>query len=174
MIEFLIIWFVLGFIGYVWYKVGIYNHEGEVEFGWDDLWCLPTSMILGLTMLCGVMYRLGYFNKPWFVIKRRRNNMGMQIGGALIVGLEYNQFLDRGVNEELLETLLDDGELDYASPWYDAPKDQWFVGAELSNGTHIYDNIFISQEDMKGVTDSLDKLLGVKLTYRLRACAHVY
>lgn len=99
--------------------------------------------------------------------------MSMSIDIMLMVGLDYENLCDK-VDQELIDDLLDSGELDYASPHYDAPRSQWFVGAELSNGCPVYDNIFISQEEMKCITDSLDELLGVKLTYTLRACAHVY
>lgn len=98
--------------------------------------------------------------------------MGMSIDSMLMVGLNYENLCDN-VDQELVDDLLDSGELDYASPHYDSPRSQWFVGVELSNGCPVYDNIFISQEEMKGITDSLDKLLGVKLTYTLRACADV-
>ncbi len=99
--------------------------------------------------------------------------MSMSIDSKLMVGLNYENLCDN-VDQELVDDLLDSGELDYASPHYDSHRSQWFVGVELSNGCPVYDNIFISQEEMKGITDSLDKLLGVKLTYTLRACADVY
>lgn len=99
--------------------------------------------------------------------------MGMDISSKLMVGLDYTDLVNI-VGCEKVDDLLDSGELDYASPHYDSPRSQWFVGVELSNGCPVYDNIFISQEEMKGITDSLDKLLGVNLTYTLRACADVY
>lgn len=59
--------------------------------------------------------------------------MGMDIRAKMIYGLPYEEM------EELVEDLddlLDDGELDYASPYYDAPLEDWIVGIEVGN-THL-------------------------------------
>ena len=54
--------------------------------------------------------------------------MGIHIRAKLIYGLPYSD-LPEEVLEEANE-MLDDGELEYASPYYDAPRDRWIVGVE--------------------------------------------
>ena len=56
--------------------------------------------------------------------------MGVNIEAKLIYGTPYSD-----LPEELLEEvneMLDDGSLDYASPYYDAPRDDWIVGVEIT------------------------------------------
>ena len=56
--------------------------------------------------------------------------MGIDISAKLIYGLPYSD-----LPEEILEdvnAMLDNGELDYASPYYDAPRDEWIVGVEIT------------------------------------------
>lgn len=55
--------------------------------------------------------------------------MGIDIEARMIHGLPY-----KDLPEEILEEvddLLDSGELDYASPWYDSPRHEWIVGVEV-------------------------------------------
>ena len=54
--------------------------------------------------------------------------MGIDISAKLIYGLPYSD-LPEDILEEVNE-MLDNGELDYASPYYDAPRDEWIVGVE--------------------------------------------
>ena len=56
--------------------------------------------------------------------------MGTDISAKLIYGLPYSD-LPEEILEEVNE-MLDDGELDYASPYYDAPRDEWIVGVEIA------------------------------------------
>lgn len=56
--------------------------------------------------------------------------MGMSIDAMLIYGISY-----KDIPEELIEQvdeLLDDGELYYASPYYDSPKKKWIVGISVA------------------------------------------
>ncbi len=56
--------------------------------------------------------------------------MGINISAKLIYGLPYSD-----LPEEILEgvdEMLDNGELEYASPYYDAPRDEWIVGVEIA------------------------------------------
>lgn len=56
--------------------------------------------------------------------------MGIDISSKLIYGLNYSD-----LPEEILEAvdeMLDDGTLEYAIPYYDAPRDEWIVGVEVS------------------------------------------
>lgn len=52
--------------------------------------------------------------------------MGIDIGAKLIYGCYYSD-LPEEILEEVNE-MLDNGDLDYASPYYDAPRDEWIVG----------------------------------------------
>lgn len=55
--------------------------------------------------------------------------MGMSIDAMLIYGLPYSE-----IPEELIEQvdeMLDEGTLDYASPWYDSSREDWIVGVEV-------------------------------------------
>ena len=56
--------------------------------------------------------------------------MGISIDAKLIYGLPYS-YLPEEILEEVDE-MLDDGTLEYASPYYDAPRDEWIVGVEVS------------------------------------------
>ena len=55
--------------------------------------------------------------------------MGIDISAKLIYGLPYSDIPEE-ITEEVDE-MLDDGGLDYASPYYDAPRDEWIVGVEI-------------------------------------------
>lgn len=60
--------------------------------------------------------------------------MGIDISSKLIVGLPYDELVE-GFDEdrqELLNEMLDDGELDYASPYFDSPRDEWIVGFSVT------------------------------------------
>lgn len=55
--------------------------------------------------------------------------MGIDISAKMIYGVPY-----KDLPEEILEEvddLLDSGELDYASPWYDTPRHEWIIGVEM-------------------------------------------
>lgn len=56
--------------------------------------------------------------------------MCMSIEAKMIYGLDYSD-----VPEEMkadIDEMLDYGDLDYASPWYDAPRYEWVIGAEVN------------------------------------------
>lgn len=55
--------------------------------------------------------------------------MGIDIDAKLIYGCNYSD-LPEEILEEVNE-MLDNGELDYASPYYDAPRNEWIVGVEV-------------------------------------------
>lgn len=55
--------------------------------------------------------------------------MGIDISAKLIYGLPYSD-----LPEEILkrvDNMLDMGDLDYASPYYDSPREEWIVGVEI-------------------------------------------
>lgn len=56
--------------------------------------------------------------------------MGIDISAKLIYGLPYSDLPEEILDE--VNDMLDMGDLDYASPYYDAPRDEWIVGVEIS------------------------------------------
>lgn len=56
--------------------------------------------------------------------------MGIDISAKLIYGLPYEDIPEDILDE--VNEMLDNGELDYASPTYDAPQDEWIVGVEVN------------------------------------------
>lgn len=64
--------------------------------------------------------------------------MGIDIGAKLIYGLPYSDLPGEILDE--VNEMLYDGSLDCASPYYDAPRDEWIVGVEVDcYGKHIWD-----------------------------------
>lgn len=65
--------------------------------------------------------------------------MGIAIEAKLIYGVFYSD-----LPEEILEEvndMLDYGDLDHASPYYDAPRDEWIVGVEITCYGHEPEDI---------------------------------
>ena len=52
--------------------------------------------------------------------------MGIEISAKLIYGLPYSDLPEEILEE--VDEMLDDGSLDYASPYYNAPRHEWIVG----------------------------------------------
>lgn len=64
--------------------------------------------------------------------------MGIDISAKLIYGLPYSDIPEEILDE--VDEMLDNGDLDYASPYYDAPRGDWIVGVEVHcNGKQIWD-----------------------------------
>ena len=55
--------------------------------------------------------------------------MGIYISAKLIYGLPYSDLPEEIL--KIVDNMLDNGELDYASPYYDAPRNEWIVGVEI-------------------------------------------
>lgn len=55
--------------------------------------------------------------------------MRIDISAKLIYGLPYSDLPEEILGE--VNEMLDLGDLDYASPYYDAPRDEWIVGVEI-------------------------------------------
>ena len=55
--------------------------------------------------------------------------MGIDISAKLIYGLPYSDLPEEILEE--VDEMLDNDELDYASPYYDAPRDDWIVGVDV-------------------------------------------
>lgn len=52
--------------------------------------------------------------------------MSLDIDAMMIYGVPYSEIPD-DLTEEV-DKLLDDGELDYASPYFDSPRSEWIIG----------------------------------------------
>ena len=70
--------------------------------------------------------------------------MGISLEASLIYGANYVEL----ANLKNLNELLDDGSLDYASPYYDSDKCHWIVGIGLS--THFDDE----SEMLRGIREA--------------------
>ena len=55
--------------------------------------------------------------------------MGIDISAKLIYGCNYSDLPEEILEE--VDEMLDAGSLDYSSPYYDAPRDEWIVGVEV-------------------------------------------
>ena len=56
--------------------------------------------------------------------------MSIDISAMLLYGLPYSDLPEEILEE--VDEMLDSAELDYASPYYDAPRDEWIVGVEIA------------------------------------------
>ena len=56
--------------------------------------------------------------------------MGIDISAKLIYGCNYSDLPEEILEE--VDEMLDNGGLEYASPYYDAPRDDWIVGVEIT------------------------------------------
>ena len=78
--------------------------------------------------------------------------MGIDISAKLIYGLPYSDIPEEILDE--VDEMLDNGDLDYASPYYDAPRGDWIVGVEVECYGHapseIYDQCKIIEEEHEG------------------------
>lgn len=55
--------------------------------------------------------------------------MGMYISAKLIYGCGYSELPEEILDE--VNELLDSGELDYASPYYDSSRSDWIIGVRI-------------------------------------------
>lgn len=55
--------------------------------------------------------------------------MGIYTSAKLMYGQDYSEFTAEEL--EIVDELLENDEISYASPWYDSDKDDWFIGVEL-------------------------------------------
>jgi len=55
--------------------------------------------------------------------------MSIDIEAKLIYGVKYKDLPEDILDE--VDEMLDNDDLDYASPWYDSDRDYWIVGVEI-------------------------------------------
>ena len=101
--------------------------------------------------------------------------MGIDISSATIVGLPYDEFIEQYQKnytddaQELIDQLLDDGELDYASPWYDSSRDNWVIGYASSDWD------IATNEFTKEITETKDRFIEhFGFEPKVFVSAHVY
>ena len=98
--------------------------------------------------------------------------MGMSIDSKLLYGMNYRELYEN-ISEDAQGQLDEDlnyGDIEYASPYYDADRDTWFVGYDL-----------VDDFDLKGVGVFLDSLEEAEKYFKnrfgvlgsVRACKHV-
>ena len=97
--------------------------------------------------------------------------MSIDISAKLLYGTPYSDLPEEILEE--VDEMLDNDELDYASPYYDAPRDDWIVGVdvecygvdivELNN--HMEDDVYHKIPECFG---DYDLVLGLYVT------PHVY
>ena len=68
--------------------------------------------------------------------------MGIDIDAKLIFGAPYKE-LAKVEGMENLDDLIDEGELDYASPHYDSDRRHWIVGVALPNEMQVWQSPLI-------------------------------
>lgn len=55
--------------------------------------------------------------------------MSIDIESKLLFGIKYSEV--PGDKQELIDELLDEDTLSYASPYYDCPRKSWVIGVEI-------------------------------------------
>lgn len=96
--------------------------------------------------------------------------MGMDIDSKLMYGLDYSELV-KHLDEDQIEQLdndLDDGDIDYASPYYDSDREDWFVGVSLRQDITVESCI----KQMNNAEDFFKERFGVSGV--VRGCAHVW
>ena len=73
--------------------------------------------------------------------------MGIDISAKLLYGLPYSDLPEEILDE--VNEMLDDGELEYASPYYDAPRDEWIVGVNFPCWNKGLVDLLIEADNMK-------------------------
>lgn len=79
--------------------------------------------------------------------------MGISIDAKLIYGWKYKDAIEI-FDEDILNELIDDGDLDYTSPFYDSGYDRGYVGVDASRlqGVTLY-------HDFEGMLNDIDNEL---------------
>ena len=97
--------------------------------------------------------------------------MGIDISAKLIYGLPYSD-LPEEILEEVNE-MLDNGELEYASPYYDAPRDEWIVGVGIEG--YVVDIVELNNHMEADVYRKIPECFGdYDLVLGLYVTPHVY
>ena len=81
--------------------------------------------------------------------------MGISMDAMLLYGVKYDEL--SGLED--LDELLDNGEMDYASPHYDSPRGAWVVGvaipSEIAGEAEMSNFIRKAKAEFEGMTGGL-------------------
>ena len=75
--------------------------------------------------------------------------MGIDIGARIIVGLPYDQITS--IDREALDELIDNGDIDQASPYFDAPRDDCVFGIKVADSDYRVEEFSL---DDKTITEA--------------------
>ena len=90
--------------------------------------------------------------------------MSVSTTAHMMFGADYNVFLEY-IDEDELNDMLDDGELEYASPYYDSDRERWFVGGIVARSRKPIDEALLAEK-----RDQISKI-SLKLFERCFLCA---
>lgn len=84
--------------------------------------------------------------------------MGIDIGARIIVGLPYDQIT--GIEREALDEQIDNGDIDGASPYFDAPRDHCVYGIEVAESDYLAEELSLSDEQINSAKQQFKDLYG--------------
>lgn len=96
-------------------------------------------------------------------------SMGIDTEGKYILGASYEDFKEKYKGDKDIDELLDDGELEYASPWYDSDRNNWFVGCDVG---YVNTDVNTAIEGILQEAEEFKKEFGFEP--KLYCSAHVY
>ena len=97
--------------------------------------------------------------------------MGIDISAKLIYGLPYSDLPEEILEE--VDEMLDDGTLEYAIPYYDAPRDEWIVGVGIEG--YVVDIVELNKHMEDDVYHKIPECFGdYDLVLGLYVTPHVY
>lgn len=66
--------------------------------------------------------------------------MSIQTSGCLIVGLPYTEIREKlEPRAKIIDAMIDNGKLDYCSPYYDSGLEDWVVGKIIAESEEVLD-----------------------------------
>ena len=97
--------------------------------------------------------------------------MGIDISAKLIYGTPYSDLPEEILEE--VDEMLDNGELEYAIPYYDAPRDEWIVGVGIEG--YVVDIVELNNHMEADVYRKIPECFGdYDLVLGLYVTPHVY
>lgn len=94
--------------------------------------------------------------------------MGIEYSAMLIVGRPYAELKEKLSPEKLkrLDEMLDLGEIEYASPYFDAPRKAWVVGVIVDNsGDYGYSELseaVLGDDDFEDEVKEFEAFIGME------------
>ena len=98
--------------------------------------------------------------------------MGIDISAKLIYGLPYSDLPEEILEE--VDEMLDDGTLEYAIPYYDAPRDEWIVGVDITAWKKCHYDLGYEISQISQTDDEIpDVLVSDDIDLRVYVTPHV-